>query len=195
MKCPKCGFNSFEYYDSCKRCSSDLTGYKLTYSITPLVLPIEAIEKLAAESRAAENMTDRISDSTETNDDIFSFDLPDEPQTAPVSQNDDPFNFDEPAPVVNQSMSSKAEDDVFADLLESTSQSDESPFAAAKSTVITTPAASKSAGISSGSGEFDLESFSWDDTPAAPEASTPDSTKAADDFDSLFGDTKENNSK
>ena len=185
MKCPKCGFNSFEYYDSCKKCASDLIGYKQTYSIASMVLPLEAKEKLAVEFRSAEIATDQISNKTETHDDIFSFDLPDDSPSTSDHSNNDPFNFDEPSPEMKQSSS---EDDVFADLLESTSQGDDSPFAAAQAGV--TPASAKPVDSSSGPGEFDLESFSWDDTPAAP--AETDSKDGADDFDSLFGDTKEN---
>ena len=191
MKCPKCGFNSFEYYDSCKKCSSDLIGYKQTYSITSMILPLEAKEMLAAEFRSAESATDQIGDTTETHDDIFSFDLPDDSPSTPAHHNDDPFNFDEPSPDVKQFSSSKSEDDVFADMLESTSQSEKTPFAAAQTA--TASVAAKAAEVSSGPGEFDLESFSWDDTPDA--AAAPDSTVGADDFDSLFGDTKEKTSK
>ena len=191
MKCPKCGFNSFEYYDSCKKCSSDLTGYKQTYSITSMVLPQEAKEKLAAELRSSESATGQIGDSAETHDDIFSFDLPEDTPSAPVQGNDNPFNFDKPSTDTKQTSSSQSEDDVFADLLESTSQSDESPFGA---TPAAPPAAAaKSPASSAGPGEFDLESFSWDDTPSATAAA--DSTEAPDDFDALFGDTKENTQK
>ncbi len=193
MKCPKCGFNSFEYYGSCKKCSSDLTGYKQTYSITPMVLPLEAKEKLAAEFRSAENATSQISDTTEKHDDIFSFDLPDDSPSTPSHHNDDPFNFDQPSPDVMQSSRSKSEGDVFADLLESTSQTEESPFAAVQTAAAAAPAAAKAADVSTVPGEFDLESFSWDDTPDA--AAAPDSAEVADDFDSLFGDTKEKTSK
>lgn len=190
MKCPKCGFNSFEYYDSCKKCASDLIGYKQTYSVGSMVLPLEAKEKLAAGFRSAEIATDQIGNTAETHDDIFSFDLPDDSPSTPAHHNNDPFNFDEPSPEMKQSSSSKSEDDVFADLLESTSQGDESPFAAAQAEVAGAPAPAKAVDSSSGPGEFDLEKFSWDDTPAPTAA--PDSTAVTDDFDSLFGDTKEN---
>lgn len=189
MKCPKCGFNSFEYYDKCKKCSGDLIGYKLTHSIVPLVLPLEAKEKLAAEFRQDESVPDQVNETPETHDDIFSFDLPDDSSSAPVLHNDDPFNFDELSPGMNQSSASKSDDAVFSDLLESTSQSDESPFAAAQTTGVPAAAAAKAAESSSGPGEFDLESFSWDETPAA--TSAPDNKKFDEDFDSLFGDTKE----
>ena len=189
MKCPKCGYNSFEYYDSCKKCSSDLTGYKLTYSITPMLLPQEAKERLGAELRSAESGTDHTSYITEAHDDIFSFDLPDDSLPVPAVGNNDPFNFDEPSPDMKQSSGLKSENDVFADLLESTSRVEESsPFAAAKGGTATGPVAAKMSEDSSGPGEFDLERFSWDDTQAADAAS--DSKETADDFDSLFGDTK-----
>ena len=81
-----------------------------------------------------------------------------------------------------------SDEDAFADLLESTSQNDDSISPAAGG-----PAAAKSSDASSaGPGEFDLESFSWDDTPSA--SSTTDS-KDIDEFDSLFGDTKDSNQK
>jgi predicted nucleic acid-binding Zn-ribbon protein len=191
MKCPKCGFNSFEYYDSCKKCSSDLTGYKQTYSITSMVLPQEAKEKLAAEFRSAESATDQIGDGEEAHDDIFSFDLPDDSPSAPSQGNDNPFKFAAPPADVNPSGNSKSDDDVFADLLESTSQSEDSPFGATPAA--SPPPAAKSADTKSSPGEFDLENFSWDDTPSAADA--PGSTEVTDDFDSLFGETKENTPK
>lgn len=194
MKCPKCGFNSFEYYDTCKKCSGDLIGFKQTHFITPLVLPLEAKEVLAARFLSAESATEQVSESPETHDDIFSFDLPDDPQPAPVLHNDDPFNFDEPMTDVTQPSELQPEDDVFSNLLESTSQSDESPFAAPQAQPA--PAAAKSADSGSTPGEFDLESFSWDDAPAAPSVpGEPESTETADDFDSLFGDTSEKTTK
>lgn len=190
MKCPKCGFNSFEYYDSCKKCSSDLISYKQTYSITPLVLPHEVKERLAAEFQSAESVTDQISETIETHDDIFSFDLPDDLAPVPIMGNNDPFNFGEHSPVVSQSNGIKS-DDVFSDLLESTSQAEESPFAESQIEPSSASALeTKEVNLSSSPGEFDLESFSWEDTPTAP-----DSNKAPDDFDSLFGDAKENASK
>ncbi|MHB8058878.1 MAG: hypothetical protein ACYDHC_13410 [Desulfuromonadaceae bacterium] len=188
MKCPKCGYNSFEYYDRCKKCSDDLTGYKQTYTITSLVLPLEAKEKLAAEYRSTESVTNQSVDITETHDDIFSFDLPEDSSSPSEQSKDDPFNFDEPATDLNKSARLMSDEDAFADLLESTSQNDGSISPAAGG-----PAVAKSTDASSaGPGEFDLESFSWDDTPSV--SSTTDS-KDIDEFDSLFGDTKDSNQK
>lgn len=193
MKCPKCGFNSFEYYDNCKKCSGDLTGYKQTYSITSLVIPHEAKELLTIASRPAESATGQISDTAETHDDIFSFDLSDDSSSASATGSGNPFDFSEPSRTVKQSHS-KPEDDVFSDLLESTPQAKESPFGELRAAV--SPAAAKSANVSAGPAEFDLGNFSWDDTPAdTNKKSAAGDAEGSDDFDSLFGDTKEDSSK
>ncbi|OGT99595.1 MAG: hypothetical protein A2X80_00720 [Geobacteraceae bacterium GWB2_52_12] len=181
MKCPKCGYNSFEYYDSCKKCFNDLTSFKQTHSIAPIVLPQEAKEKLSAEFRSSENPSEVKIAAPDKHDDIFSFDLPEESKQSAVKVSDDPFGFDETSTHVDKSNTRKSEDNIFADLLESTSQTDESPFAS-EGAAVPKPASPSS------SGELDLDSFSWDE-PAAPTAA-PGSTVTADDFDSLFGDTK-----
>ena len=186
MKCPKCGFNSFEFYDSCKKCSGDLTGYKQTYSVTSIVLPQEAKERLAALSRSAESVPDQIDNTAVTHDDIFSFDLSDD-SPATAKGNDNPFGFDEPLSSGKQSSSSGSEGDVFADLLESTFQAEESPFGESRASGA--PAAAKNTVTSTEPGEFDLGNFSWDDTPS--ETKIPGTSEGSDDFDSLFGDTKE----
>jgi predicted nucleic acid-binding Zn-ribbon protein len=191
MKCPKCGFNSFEYYDSCKKCSKELVGYKQAYSIRPLVLPQEAKAVLAEQFRTNESSTEETDAAPETHDDIFSFDLPDDSPLSPHEPVDDPFSFDEPSPAVRQAGNVTSQDDIFADLLESTPHAEESSFAA-QVYADEKPAATSS----SGSGEFDLESFSWDDSPVTPAApGTADAVDAADDFDSLFGDMKEKSTK
>jgi hypothetical protein len=195
MKCPKCGFNSFEYYDTCKKCSADLVGYKQTHSITSLVLPLEAKQALAAASRTVEREAEQIDSTVETHNDIFSFNLPDDVPATSVQPDDDPFNFDEPtspAATMQTTVAKSADDDIFANLLESTSQTEDTPFAAA--TITAPPAAAPSE--SSVTGDFDLENFSWDETPAATTVQvTPDAAEPADDFDSLFGDTKDNSFK
>lgn len=39
MKCPKCGYNSFETYDACKKCGSDLVAFKQSLGIRPILYP------------------------------------------------------------------------------------------------------------------------------------------------------------
>ncbi|MBC7962472.1 MAG: hypothetical protein H7Y05_05975 [Steroidobacteraceae bacterium] len=193
MKCPKCGYNSFESHDVCKKCSGDLSGYKLSYGITPIVLPLEVREKMAEEFRAASAETGQHAENIETHEDMFAFDLPEETVSAAAPINDDPFNFDdEPLQAGQGQAKAKAEEDPFADLLESTSQTNNDPFGAPPAAAAP-QAAAKAASPTSSPDEFDLENFSWDDTPATtPGGGEKD---AADDFDSLFGDTNESTKK
>ena len=229
MKCPKCGFNSFEYHDVCKKCSSDLAGYKLTHGILPVVLPREAREAMASSQRIAEtDETEQAAQAPETHADMFTFDLPEDEapaQDTPPSSDHDPFNFnDEPAapaqafagftfdgeetsetdapapgtpptanadpfafddeldvtklpslddltfPVDRQSAQTKAEDDAFADLLESTSRDD-----TADGTAITPPPAASPGAP----GEFDLENFAWNDTSATEQPPSSSATETA----------------
>jgi len=176
MKCPKCGFNSFEYYDSCKKCANDLTSYKATYGIKPIVLPAEVRASMAEELLAQSALNSPQVEASDAPMDMFSFDVPDAPVTPAIA--DDPFNFDEePATTLSgggfgldenaKAAQAKAEEDAFADLLESTSQSE-------------------STATKEGT---ELGNFSWDDTP---EEATGNSEKSAeDDFNSLFGDSDE----
>jgi len=185
MKCPKCGYNSFEFHDSCKKCANDLTGFKETYGLKPIVLPLEARKSMAEALMAAESALSVQSPDTRSDQvDMFSFDLPEEEATRATA--DDPFNFDDDPMSPGQSggtfsfdegqqsVQAKAEEDAFADLLESTSQQ-EAPIAA--------PAAGSAV-------DSDLTSFSWDDTSDSPTESNS-TTPADDDFNSLFGDMDE----
>lgn len=182
MKCPKCGYNSFEIHDTCKKCANDLTSYKDIHGLKSIVLPLET-RTVMAERLMADRVQDVPIAAVAEPADMFSFDIP-ESETAAAEgsfSKDDPFNFgDEPAaPSLGGgefsfgkeqvSAQAKAEEDAFADLLESSSQD-----RGAK--------ADDQAGTESGN-------FSWDDTPtpAPGEAAKP----AGDDFNSLFGDTDE----
>jgi len=184
MKCPKCGYNSFEFHDSCKKCASDLTGYKETYGLKPIVLPAEARESMAAALMAEAALNEPVPVASTEQVDMFSFDLPEEGATPAIA--DDPFNFDDEPATPSQSggefsfdddqqqAQAQSEEDAFADLLESTSQEDKMPAASA---------------TAASSGESDLANFSWDDTPAP----TPDepAKPVEDDFNSLFGEMDE----
>ncbi len=188
MKCPKCGFNSFEYYDSCKKCSADLIGYKQTYSISSLVLPQEAKAALAAKFRADESSADEKHAAPEVHDDIFSFDLPDDSPISAKQPVIDPFDFGEPEPAPQRANKVTTEDPIFGDLLESSPQADV-PSVTPKVSVVKEPAASSLPE----KGELDFDSFSWNAAPEAPATSGKDDT--TDDFDSFFEPPKGNSSK
>ena len=191
MKCPKCGYNSFEYHDVCKKCSNDLAGYKVTYGLKEIVLPQEARSSMAAAFMAETAVGDHIPEAAaEVATDMFSFDLPDEDASdVAATASKDPFDFgDDSAATEPQGFGefsfddeqksaqaqAKAEEDAFADLLESSPQEGSAKAAPAL------PAATAGS-----AGEFDLNNFSWDDTPAEPAAAE---AKPEDDFNSLFGE-------
>lgn len=39
MRCPKCGYNSFDYLDSCKKCGKDLVEFKQRFGIKSVLFP------------------------------------------------------------------------------------------------------------------------------------------------------------
>jgi hypothetical protein len=133
-----------------------------------------------AEEMIAEAAQEVQTEAAEVPVDMFAADLPVGVNSAgqPVPK-EDPFNLhDDPAssdPISGdcsfgteqKSAQAKAEEDAFADLLETASQ-------------IKTPEAAGS------QGEPGLENFSWDDTPdpLPTETSNP-----SEDFNNLFGDT------
>jgi len=188
MKCPKCGYNSFEIHDTCKKCANDLTSYKDIHGLKSIVLPQETRTVMADKLMADKAQNVPVAE-VEAPADMFSFDIPDVETTAEAGSflKDDPFNFDDvpAAPSLGggefsfgkdqMSAQAKAEEDAFADLLESSSQNTTAP-----------PAAVQPAEAHSTVGS-ELSDFTWDDTPDAAPGET--AKPANDDFDSLFGDT------
>jgi hypothetical protein len=43
MKCPKCGFNSFEFLDACKKCGSEFASFKKSHRINPVIIRSGAV--------------------------------------------------------------------------------------------------------------------------------------------------------
>lgn len=176
MKCPKCGYTSFESYDACKKCSADLTEFKQTHGLTAVVLPASVRAQMSAELSGGQLGGDAGDD---TGNDMFSFELPTEQATPAAVQpaSNDPFAFtDAPAaPAFSfDSPAATPQEDPFAALLETTQQQ---PAASAAA-----PAAAQG---------FELNSFSWDDTPepGKPGEGPKEAAKSSDDdFNSLFGD-------
>jgi hypothetical protein len=177
MKCPKCGYTSFESYDSCRKCSADLVAFKQTHGLSALVLPPSLRANMVAGPGGENTAANAPSDSNEG--DMFAFDLPTDQQTtaAASSTATPPFSFDDAptaAPTFSFDTPPPVQQDPFASLLETTSQ-DQKP---------TPPPLSQQG--------FETTSFSWDDTPASvpPDGSKPaGGTKSDDDdFNSLFGD-------
>lgn len=190
MKCPKCGYNSFENNDSCPKCFADVTAFKGTFGMTPLIFSKETRSKMADDLMTELASAVHSEENHGTENDMFSFDLPDDSPVVAATSTKDPFDFDD-TPIssdlgigefsFDDQPATAQKDDPFASLLESTSQSDNDPFAtlAAPATVAPEP-------TNSSPGEFDFNNFSWDDTPAPSADLVTKSVKS--DLDSLFGE-------
>lgn len=57
MKCPKCGYNSFEFLDSCKKCGSEFASFKKSHRINPVLFRSGAAP---APEAPASSSTDRL---------------------------------------------------------------------------------------------------------------------------------------
>lgn len=86
MKCPKCGYNSFEFLDICKKCNSDLTAFKQTHGIRAIVIPPAAITASPPPPPAA-TATARPAEDANAG---FTWEMPG--QTAPAKPGDDIFS-------------------------------------------------------------------------------------------------------
>jgi hypothetical protein len=185
MKCPKCGYNSFEIHDTCKKCANDLTSYKDIHGLKSIVIPLET-RTVMAEKVMAEKTQNEPAAVVDAPVDMFSFDIS-EGDTTTDTPKDDPFEFgsDQASPSLGggdfsfskeqMSAQARAEEDAFAALLESSSKDTGS-----------TPSATQPAEENSQAG-MELSNFTWDDTPDPPAGET--AKPVDDDFNSLFGDT------
>lgn len=85
MKCPKCGYHSFDYLDSCKKCGNDLTSFKRKFNLRSLIfphLPTQAAISPAPES-ADLDILSPIPPAAATAPTDFGFDFMDESSTSP----------------------------------------------------------------------------------------------------------------
>ncbi|MDH3997570.1 MAG: hypothetical protein OET90_01915 [Desulfuromonadales bacterium] len=73
MKCPKCGYNSFDHLEDCKKCGQDLAEHKASFSLRGFFFPGQAAASIEQESASAENSAD----------DGLGFDFLDEDEPAP----------------------------------------------------------------------------------------------------------------
>jgi len=171
MKCPKCGYNSFECNDACPRCLNDLTGYKAAYGLKPMALPQAVRTEMARSMEAEAYGDDYPAEDGDTSSDIFSFDFNVNEQGDDLG-GDDHFDFGSGP---DDSLSRADEPgDAFTGFQEATPRES---------------AAAPPVDPAAGDGEFDLESFSWDDTLESAEGGQPGKPRE-DDFGSLFGGTK-----
>ncbi len=100
MKCPKCGYTSFDYLDECKKCGKDLVEHKEKYKIRSLMFP----SKGAAAATAAAAVTAATAATAAEAGEEFGFDFMEdeeaggatevtEKDTFDFGEEDDTFNF------------------------------------------------------------------------------------------------------
>ena len=60
MKCPKCGFNSFEFLDNCKKCGNNLMAFKRNFGISPIVFAPRQFMKAAPQEPSVETLHEEV---------------------------------------------------------------------------------------------------------------------------------------
>ncbi len=60
MKCPKCGFNSFEFLDNSKKCGNNLMAFKRNFGISPIVFASNQSMKAALLEPAVETLHEEV---------------------------------------------------------------------------------------------------------------------------------------
>jgi hypothetical protein len=90
MKCPKCGFNSFEFLDSCKKCGVSLASFKKSLGVSPVVFASGRLQMETKQPRPADVPLEEASlpaaplvQQDEDNEETFSWDIPPLSETAP----------------------------------------------------------------------------------------------------------------
>ncbi|MFK5927388.1 MAG: RDD family protein [Desulfuromusa sp.] len=57
MRCPKCGYNSFDHLNSCKKCGKDLVEFKQSFGIKSVLFPGQMSSGAVVEEAELENAT------------------------------------------------------------------------------------------------------------------------------------------
>ena len=88
MKCPKCGYNSFDHLDNCKKCDTDLTAHKEKFNLRGFA----SAQTPAAP--VAETATEQAPEDGGSVD--FGFDFLEEEDGAEAKPSDESVNIDQP---------------------------------------------------------------------------------------------------
>lgn len=87
MKCPKCGYNSFEFLNACKKCGAEFVSFKKNHRISPVILTqgtapelrTALVEPIPSAAAAAPVIQDSVAESA---GDDFSWETAAEPAVA-----------------------------------------------------------------------------------------------------------------
>lgn len=124
MKCPKCGYNSFEFLDACKKCGVDLGTFKKSHRINTVLRPAVAVPtELPQQAAPAAAQTPA---QTENLHESFDLGFPETPQEQTADQGFSGFSFSDepaaPAEISSPSASEELEDFSFDEPEEEESQ-------------------------------------------------------------------------
>lgn len=105
MKCPKCGYTSFDYLDSCKKCNNALGEFKTRYGLRSLLFPNRTQQPMATVAAGALPAALAAAETSDSSD--FGYDFDSETpvaapaalsaavaQPAPAAPAEDGFDFD-----------------------------------------------------------------------------------------------------
>lgn len=90
MRCPKCGYVSFDYLDRCKSCGEDLVPAKIKLNIYTRPPQIEIDEEGFSLGKVEETKKNLLGEDKKKNDDVSMEDVLKED-----GENLESFNFDE----------------------------------------------------------------------------------------------------
>jgi hypothetical protein len=99
MKCPKCGYHSFDHLDSCKKCNNDLVGHKAKFNLSGFFFPGQTAA--VAPEPVIDETDEDIEEASDGSVD-FGFDFLEEEQAGgstadiPLGGDDQDINIDQP---------------------------------------------------------------------------------------------------
>lgn len=102
MKCPKCGYHSFDHLDNCKKCSIDLVAHKAKFNLCGFFSPGQAAVATVAPEPVIDEGDEDLEEASDGSVD-FGFDFLDEEDQAggatediPLGDTDQDINIDQP---------------------------------------------------------------------------------------------------
>lgn len=90
MKCPKCGYHSYEYLENCRKCGQDLAEHKSRFNLGSFNPPPKGTEDPPAEK--VESAAPASAMAGESNDIDFGFDFLDEEDESETSAQTSEFD-------------------------------------------------------------------------------------------------------
>jgi hypothetical protein len=110
MRCPKCGYHSFESLDSCRKCGQDLNEHKVKYNIRGFMTSGTA--ETATPPEAVDDASTATPDAAEDESPDFGFDFLEEeedrddesPDNVSLGGNDQEISLDQPFDVDSETI-------------------------------------------------------------------------------------------